>query len=152
MVHCSPSDLIQPQQDGGEDVCCDVRPPSHASWTPDLPTPEDLLRSRPPRRQQPQQQETPQPRAHLALPRSSEVSEQAEQHNWMKTLTLHQADLTFFFLYSVRFQSSKSGKIYLHRDIRLLFSRKSMEVDSGAAYELQSFTESPIDPPFSPRC
>lgn len=51
-----------------------------------------------------------------------------------------------------RFQSSKSGKIYLHRDIRLLFSRKSMEVDSGAAYELQSFTESPIDPPFSPRC
>lgn len=51
-----------------------------------------------------------------------------------------------------RFQSSKSGKIYLHRDIRLLFSRKSMEVDSGAAYELQSFTESPIDPPFSTRC
>lgn len=51
-----------------------------------------------------------------------------------------------------RFQSSKSGKIYLHRDIRLLFSRKSMEVDSGAAYELQSFTESPVDPPFSPRC
>lgn len=53
---------------------------------------------------------------------------------------------------SHRFQSSKSGKIYLHRDIRLLFSRKSMEVDSGAAYELQSFTESPADPPFSPRC
>lgn len=52
----------------------------------------------------------------------------------------------------IRFQSSKSGKIYLHRDIRLLFSRKSMEVDSGAAYELQSFTESPIDPPYSPRC
>lgn len=51
-----------------------------------------------------------------------------------------------------RFQSSKSGKIYLHRDIRLLFSRKSMEVDSGAAYELQSFTETPMDPPFSPRC
>lgn len=51
-----------------------------------------------------------------------------------------------------RFQSSKSGKLYLHRDIRLLFSRKSMEVDSGAAYELQSSTESPIDPPFSPRC
>lgn len=55
-------------------------------------------------------------------------------------------------LHTIRFQSSKSGKIYLHRDIRLLFSRKSMEVDSGAAYELQSFTESPIDPPFSSRC
>ncbi|XP_070684959.1 atos homolog protein A [Pempheris klunzingeri] len=59
---------------------------------------------------------------------------------------------TLRYLIHLRFQSSKSGKIYLHRDIRLLFSRKSMEVDSGAAYELQSFTESPIDPPFSPRC
>lgn len=59
--------------------------------------------------------------------------------------------LSLFHL-SLRFQSSKSGKIYLHRDIRLLFSRKSMEVDSGAAYELKSFTESPADPPFSPRC
>ncbi|XP_061602336.1 atos homolog protein A [Cololabis saira] len=58
---------------------------------------------------------------------------------------------TLRYLVHLRFQSSKSGKIYLHRDIRLLFSRKSMEVDSGAAYELQSFTESPIDPPFSPR-
>ncbi|XP_056268353.1 atos homolog protein A isoform X2 [Pseudoliparis swirei] len=59
---------------------------------------------------------------------------------------------TLRYLVNLRFQSSKSGKIYLHRDIRLLFSRKSMEVDSGAAYELQSSTESPIDPPFSPRC
>uniref|UniRef100_H3CY00 Atos homolog protein A n=1 Tax=Tetraodon nigroviridis TaxID=99883 RepID=H3CY00_TETNG len=59
---------------------------------------------------------------------------------------------TLRYLVHLRFQSSKSGKIYLHSDIRLLFSRKSMEVDSGAAYELQSFTESPVDPPFSPRC
>lgn len=57
--------------------------------------------------------------------------------------------LSFFIL---RFQSSKSGKIYLHRDVRLLFSRKSMEVDSGAAYELKSYTESPTNPQFSPRC
>nr|XP_061820441.1 atos homolog protein A-like [Nerophis lumbriciformis] len=68
-----------------------------------------------------------------------------------KPLTLGQGR-TLRYLVHLRFQSSKSGKIYLHRDIRLLFSRKSMEVDSGAAYELQSFTESPIDPPFSPRC
>ncbi|XP_061670528.1 atos homolog protein A isoform X2 [Syngnathoides biaculeatus] len=68
-----------------------------------------------------------------------------------KPLPLGQAR-TLRYLVHLRFQSSKSGKIYLHRDIRLLFSRKSMEVDSGAAYELQSFTESPIDPPFSPRC
>ncbi|KAF7698764.1 protein FAM214A [Silurus meridionalis] len=59
---------------------------------------------------------------------------------------------TLRYLIHLRFQSSKSGKIYLHRDIRLLFSRKSMEVDSGAAYELKSFTESPADPPFSSRC
>uniref|UniRef100_A0A1A8NXU8 Atos homolog protein A n=1 Tax=Nothobranchius pienaari TaxID=704102 RepID=A0A1A8NXU8_9TELE len=59
---------------------------------------------------------------------------------------------TLRYLVHLRFHSSKSGKLYLHRDVRLLFSRKSMEVDSGAAYELQSFTESPIDPPFSPRC
>ncbi|XP_051953007.1 protein FAM214A-like isoform X1 [Xyrauchen texanus] len=59
---------------------------------------------------------------------------------------------TLRYLVHLRFQSSKSGKIYLHRDIRLLFSRKSMEVDSGAAYELKSFTESPADPTFSPRC
>uniref|UniRef100_A0A4W3JYK5 Atos homolog protein A n=1 Tax=Callorhinchus milii TaxID=7868 RepID=A0A4W3JYK5_CALMI len=56
------------------------------------------------------------------------------------------------YLIHLRFQSSKSGKIYLHRDVRLLFSRKSMEVDSGAAYELKSYTEVPTNPHFSPRC
>uniref|UniRef100_A0A6I8NYF7 Atos homolog protein A n=1 Tax=Ornithorhynchus anatinus TaxID=9258 RepID=A0A6I8NYF7_ORNAN len=56
------------------------------------------------------------------------------------------------YLIHLRFQSSKSGKIYLHRDVRLLFSRKSMEVDSGAAYELKSYTEAPTNPQFSPRC
>ncbi|XP_078801426.1 atos homolog protein A isoform X1 [Oryzias latipes] len=68
-----------------------------------------------------------------------------------RALTLGQGR-TLRYLVHLRFQSSKSGKIYLHRDIRLLFSRKSMEVDSGAAYELQSFTETPMDPPFSSRC
>ncbi|XP_056134650.1 atos homolog protein A [Lampris incognitus] len=72
-------------------------------------------------------------------------------HTSRKPLALAQGR-TLRYLVHLRFQSSKSGKIYLHRDIRLLFSRKSMEVDSGAAYELQSFTESPADPPFSPRC
>ncbi|XP_062326583.1 atos homolog protein A [Osmerus eperlanus] len=72
-------------------------------------------------------------------------------HASRKPLPLGQGR-TLRYLVHLRFQSSKSGKIYLHRDIRLLFSRKSMEVDSGAAYELQSFTESPANPPFSPRC
>lgn len=50
-----------------------------------------------------------------------------------------------------RFHSSKSGKIYLHDDIRLLFSRKSIEIDSGIPYELKSFTELPRNPCYSPR-
>lgn len=63
----------------------------------------------------------------------------------------HTAQLLRYLIH-LRFQSSRSGKIYLHRDVRLLFSRKSMEVDSGAAYELKSYTESPTNPQFSPRC
>ncbi|KAJ8005613.1 hypothetical protein DPEC_G00119760 [Dallia pectoralis] len=55
------------------------------------------------------------------------------------------------YLTHLRFQSSKSGKIYLHNDIRLLFSRKSIEVDSGIPYELKSFTEVPKNPKYSPR-
>ncbi|XP_006898312.1 PREDICTED: protein FAM214A-like, partial [Elephantulus edwardii] len=64
----------------------------------------------------------------------------------------HTEERLLRYLIHLRFQSSKSGKIYLHRDVRLLFSRKSMEVDSGAAYELKSYTESPTNPQFSPRC
>ncbi|XP_074851981.1 atos homolog protein B [Carettochelys insculpta] len=55
------------------------------------------------------------------------------------------------YLMHLRFHSSKSGKIYLHDDIRLLFSRKSIEVDSGIPYELKSFTEMPRNPCYSPR-
>lgn len=55
------------------------------------------------------------------------------------------------YLFPHRFHSSKSGKIYLHDDIRLLFSRKSIEVDSGIPYELKSFTEMPRNPCYSPR-
>ncbi|XP_021116637.1 protein FAM214A isoform X5 [Heterocephalus glaber] len=64
----------------------------------------------------------------------------------------HTEERLLRYLIHLRFQSSRSGKIYLHRDVRLLFSRKSMEVDSGAAYELKSYTESPTNPQFSPRC
>ncbi|GAB0207850.1 protein FAM214B-like [Grus japonensis] len=56
------------------------------------------------------------------------------------------------YLMHLRFHSSKSGKIYLHDDIRLLFSRKSIiEVDSGIPYELKSFTEMPRNPCYSPQ-
>ncbi|XP_036390957.1 protein FAM214A-like [Megalops cyprinoides] len=79
------------------------------------------------------------------------VKRETNGNNNRKPLPLRQ-ERTLRYLIHLRFQSSKSGKIYLHRDIRLLFSRKSMEVDSGAAYELKSFTESPANPPFCPRC
>ncbi|MEE6503030.1 hypothetical protein FKM82_004719 [Ascaphus truei] len=65
--------------------------------------------------------------------------------------TLQTEDRTLRYLIHLRFQSSKSGKIYLHRDVKLLFSRKSMEVDCGAAYELKSYTETPTNPQFSLR-
>ncbi|XP_075302904.1 atos homolog protein B-like [Opisthocomus hoazin] len=55
------------------------------------------------------------------------------------------------YLMHLRFHSSKSGKIYLHDDIRLLFSRKLIEVDSGIPYELKSFTEMPRNPCYSPQ-
>uniref|UniRef100_A0A8D2Q7K3 Atos homolog protein B n=1 Tax=Varanus komodoensis TaxID=61221 RepID=A0A8D2Q7K3_VARKO len=55
------------------------------------------------------------------------------------------------YLLHLRFHSSKSGKIYLHDNIRLLFSRKSIEIDSGIPYELKSFTELPRNPCYSPR-
>ncbi|XP_040399251.1 protein FAM214B-like [Cygnus olor] len=54
------------------------------------------------------------------------------------------------YLMHLRFHSSKSGKIYLRDDIQLLFSRKSIEVDSGIPYELKSFTEMPRNPCYSP--
>jgi hypothetical protein len=71
-----------------------------------------------------------------------------------------------------RFTSAKSGKLYLHSDIRMLFSRKcEMETacnlaEEGAiagkmqftdeksekvTFELRSFTEMPRDPKYSPR-
>ncbi|KAJ7425338.1 hypothetical protein BTVI_03202 [Pitangus sulphuratus] len=55
------------------------------------------------------------------------------------------------YLMHLRFLSSKSGKIYLHNDIHLLFSCKSIKVYSGIPYELKSFTEMPRNPSYSPR-
>ncbi|XP_050996138.1 atos homolog protein A isoform X2 [Acomys russatus] len=82
----------------------------------------------------------------FSVPVKQEMKRSVNQENAQHTAQLLR------YLIHLRFQSSKSGKIYLHRDVRLLFSRKSMEVDSGAAYELKSYTESPTNPQFSPRC
>lgn len=56
------------------------------------------------------------------------------------------------YLIHLRLASSKSGKIFLHTDIRVLFARDKFEFDpSVAKYELRSFTEVPSNPKFSPR-
>jgi hypothetical protein len=59
-----------------------------------------------------------------------------------------------------RFSSSKSGRIYLHSDIRMIIFRKSDQDtasahagpgESSAAHELRSFISGPSKPKFSPR-
>lgn len=58
--------------------------------------------------------------------------------------------LTWITLSSLRFRSSRSGRLSLHGDIRLLFSRRSLELDTGLPYELQAVTEAPHNPRYSP--
>ncbi|XP_064645223.1 atos homolog protein A-like [Lineus longissimus] len=55
------------------------------------------------------------------------------------------------YLIHLRFKSSKTGRIYLHTDIRVIFARDKFEFDPRVAtYELRSFTEGPSNPKFSP--
>ncbi|XP_028660455.1 protein FAM214A [Erpetoichthys calabaricus] len=74
------------------------------------------------------------------------VVEEEEDHR-----ANHSRKKVLCYLIHLRFQSSKSGKIYLHDNIHLLFSRKSIEMDTGIPYELKSFTEMPVNPKYSPR-
>ncbi|CAL1297104.1 unnamed protein product [Larinioides sclopetarius] len=58
------------------------------------------------------------------------------------------------YLIHLRFMSSKSGRIYLHTDIRLIIFRKS-DLDAATVhgqrpYELRTFTHGPSNPKFSP--
>ncbi|KAK7096309.1 uncharacterized protein [Littorina saxatilis] len=56
------------------------------------------------------------------------------------------------YLIHLRVYSSASGKIYLHTDVRLIFARNKFELDSTVAqYELRSFTETPVNPKYSPK-
>lgn len=58
--------------------------------------------------------------------------------------------------YFFRIMSSKSGKIYLHSDIRMIIIRKS-DMDTATAhdieknYELRSFVTMPTNPKYSSR-
>merc|ERR1712001_521459 len=60
------------------------------------------------------------------------------------------------YLVHLRFASSKSGKIYLHTDVRMIIFRKSdldtaADFTSSKGFELRSFTQGPSNPKFSPR-
>ncbi|XP_032824465.1 atos homolog protein B [Petromyzon marinus] len=80
------------------------------------------------------------PAAHDPLPTTTTTSSSSSS-------TAHRA---LHYLIHLRFLSSRSGKLFLHSDVRLLFSRKSLDADSGSV-ELKSFTEAPHAPRFSPR-
>lgn len=56
------------------------------------------------------------------------------------------------YLIHLRISSTKTGKIFLHTDIRLIFARDKFEFDPKVAnYELRSYTEGPQNPKFSPK-
>lgn len=50
--------------------------------------------------------------------------------------------------------SSKSGKIYLHSDIRMIIMKKAdmdTAMDMEKNYEMRSFSHMPTNPHYSPR-
>lgn len=56
------------------------------------------------------------------------------------------------YLMHIRFLTSKSGKVYLHTDIRMIFARHTPDLESSfGTFELRSFTEVPTNPRFSPK-
>lgn len=57
-----------------------------------------------------------------------------------------------FVYFYFRFHTTRSGKLYLHTDLRLIFSRDKFEFDPRVAtYELRSFIDAPINPRYSPK-
>jgi len=57
------------------------------------------------------------------------------------------------YLIHLRFASSKSGRIYLHTDIRIIVFRKHdldvATINGQRTYELRSFTQCPLNPKYS---
>ncbi|XP_072748499.1 uncharacterized protein Atos [Anoplolepis gracilipes] len=76
-------------------------------------------------------------------------------HTFLRQRTLR--DKTLRYLVHLRFMSSKSGRIYLHTDIRMIICRKSdvdtaSDLGSEPPKELRSYIHGPTNPKFSPRC
>jgi len=56
------------------------------------------------------------------------------------------------YLIHLRFATSKSGKMYLHTNVKLIFARNKCEIDPRLAkYEYKTFTEAPKNPRYSPK-
>ncbi|CAF0720969.1 unnamed protein product [Brachionus calyciflorus] len=57
------------------------------------------------------------------------------------------------YLIHLRFSTSKTGKMYLHTNIKLIFARNKSEIDPrmGGRYEYKTFTEAPKNPKYSPK-
>lgn len=56
------------------------------------------------------------------------------------------------YLVHLRFHTTKSGRLYLHTDLRLIFSRDKFEFDPRiVTYELRSFMDAPSNPRYSPK-
>ncbi|KAF3425343.1 hypothetical protein E2986_08699 [Frieseomelitta varia] len=74
-------------------------------------------------------------------------------HTFLRQRTLR--DKTLRYLVHLRFMSGKSGRIYLHTDIRMIICRKS-DVDTASDFgseppkELRSYIHGPTNPKFSP--
>jgi hypothetical protein len=72
-------------------------------------------------------------------------SEQSEQENSQLKSYLR-------YLIHLRFATTKSGKMYLHSDIKLIFARNKCEIDPRlACYEYKTLTEAPKNPKYSPK-
>ncbi|KAL5111208.1 hypothetical protein TcWFU_000632 [Taenia crassiceps] len=55
-------------------------------------------------------------------------------------------------LVHLRFHTTKSNNLYLHTDIRLIFSRDTVEFDPRVAtYRMHSFIDGPNNPRYSPK-
>ncbi|XP_023248503.1 protein FAM214A isoform X2 [Copidosoma floridanum] len=76
-------------------------------------------------------------------------------HTFLRQRTLR--DKTLRYLIHLRFMSGKTGRIYLHTDVRIIICRKA-DVDTASDFgseppkELRSYTHGPTNPKFSPRC
>jgi len=59
------------------------------------------------------------------------------------------------YLIHLKFVSSKSGKIYLHQEIKALISHKSdleaSSITSDEPFEVKSLVQTPFEPRYSPR-